>query len=414
MTPSDIASLDLKFAVSGNPIRRLILSGAALVAAIAFGTAIMAGNFRERALNDSERELGNTVLLLAHHFDQQFEEFEVVQKDLVTYMRSTGISSSEGFKRQMSTQDTHEMLKSKSNGSSDVAGVNIFDAGGTLINSSTWPLPAVNVADRAYFKAFKSGTASTPVLIELLKSRLAGGGWTALISRAITGPNNEFLGLVTRGIATASFEKFFEPLALGDDAVISMFHHDGTMMARYPHVEKLIGQDFSKSPFFEVISTTSHGSARKKSGVDGTDRLGAVRELSNFPIVIVATTSVASALADWRDQTRLLIGVAGLIVLVIVVMLFLIVRQLARQHRLSQHRLSVEKRRLDIAVNNMAQGLLLFDSSQRLVIYNQRYIDMLGGSPDVVKPGCTIHDLLAHRKDTGSFEGDVDEHCLTL
>jgi diguanylate cyclase (GGDEF)-like protein len=414
MTADDIASPDLNFTVSGSPIRRLILGGALLIAAIALGTAIMASNFRERALNDSERELGNTVLLLAHHFDQQFEEFEAVQKDLVVYMRSTGIATTEAFKRQMSSQDMHEMLKSKGNGSSDVAGVNIFDSEGTLINSSAWPLPTVNIADRAFFKAFKSGAASTPLLIELLNSRLSDKGWTVLISHAITGPNDEFLGLLTRGIATTSFEKFFEPVALGDDAVISMFHRDGTLMARYPHVEKLIGQNFSKGPLFQVIATTDHGSVREKSVVDGRDQLASVRQLSNFPIVIVATTSVSAVLAGWRDQTRLLIGVAGLLALVIVVMLFLIVRQLARQHRLSQRRLSLEKRRLDIAVNNMAQGLLLFDSSQRLVIYNQRYIDMLGGSPDVVKAGCTIHDLLAHRKDTGSFEGDVDKHCSTL
>jgi hypothetical protein len=34
----------------------------------------MAGNFRERALHNSERELENTVLLLARHFDQQLED----------------------------------------------------------------------------------------------------------------------------------------------------------------------------------------------------------------------------------------------------------------------------------------------------------------------------------------------------
>jgi hypothetical protein len=35
---------------------------------------VMAGNFRERALHNSERELENTVLLLARHFDQQLED----------------------------------------------------------------------------------------------------------------------------------------------------------------------------------------------------------------------------------------------------------------------------------------------------------------------------------------------------
>ena len=185
---------------------------------------MMVGNFRERALSTSERELENTVLLLARHYDQQFEEFEVVQKELLAYIRATGIASTEAFKRQMSGQDMREILKGKSNGSPDVAGVNIFDSDGMLINSSVWPRPPVNVADRAYFKTAKSGSASTPGLIELVRSRLAGEGWTALISHRITGPNGEFLGLVTRGIATASFEKFFAPLALGDDAEISSIH----------------------------------------------------------------------------------------------------------------------------------------------------------------------------------------------
>ena len=71
-------------------------------------------------------------------------------------------------------------------------------------------------------------------------------------------------------------------------------------------------------------------------------------------------------------------------------MLFLVVRKLSQQHRCRSERLTLEKQRLDTAVNNMTQGLLLFDSSQRLVVCNQRYIEMFGLSPEVVKPGCTI------------------------
>ena len=45
---------------------------------------------------------------------------------------------------------------------------------------------------------------------------------------------------------------------------------------------------------------------------------------------------------------------------------------------------------------------------RRLVVCNQRYICMYGLSPDVVKPGLAFRDLVAHRKATGSFKGDVD------
>jgi hypothetical protein len=82
MTADDTTSLIAKAFVRGGPIRGLVLGGVLLIAAIMVGTTIMAGNFRERALNSSERELENTVLLLARHFDQQMEDSEVIQKDL--------------------------------------------------------------------------------------------------------------------------------------------------------------------------------------------------------------------------------------------------------------------------------------------------------------------------------------------
>src|SRR5665213_187992 len=132
-------TLDLKIPIPRSSIFGHLLGGALLIAAIALATAMTVSNFRERALKSSERELENTVLLLARHFDQQFEEFEVVQKELISYIRSTGIATTEAFKREMSGHDMREILKNKSNGSPDVAGINIFASDGMLISSSVWP-----------------------------------------------------------------------------------------------------------------------------------------------------------------------------------------------------------------------------------------------------------------------------------
>ena len=45
------------------------------------------------------------------------------------------------------------------------------------------------------------------------------------------------------------------------------------------------------------------------------------------------------------------------------------------------------------------------------MICNQQYIDMFGLSPDVVKPGCHLRELIRHRQQLGSFVGDVDAYC---
>jgi diguanylate cyclase (GGDEF)-like protein len=405
---------ELESGARRNPIHWLIFCGAVLIAAIVIGIAMMVGNFRERALNSGQRELENTVLLLARHCDRQLEDFEAVQK-AVSLQASAGIVSADTFARRMSGEDAHLMLRAKITGSSDVAGVNLFNAEGQLINSSeNWPVPAVNVADRAFFKAFKSGSASTPSLIQLVRSRF-NAGWAIVVSRKITAANGAFLGVVTRAIAPETFESFFGSVALGQTAAISIFHSDGTLLARYPHSDSMIGQNLNAGSLFQrVFSSADHGTIRLTSLVDGEDKLASGRTLTGYPLTIVATMSVSAALADWYGQTRLLIGVAALSALVITVILFFIVRQLIRQHQFAQRRLALEKRRLDTAVNNMTQGLLLFDSNQRLVICNQRFIDMFGVSTDVVKPGLSIQGLLTHRKETGTFTGDVEEYCAAF
>jgi diguanylate cyclase (GGDEF)-like protein/PAS domain S-box-containing protein len=98
----------------------------------------------------------------------------------------------------------------------------------------------------------------------------------------------------------------------------------------------------------------------------------------------------------------------------IVVMVFLTVRQLLRGERRFQRKLDERKLHLDTAVSNMSQGFLMFDLHKRILICNRRYIEMYGLSADVVRPGCTFHELVRHRQETGSFRGDIEQYCAEL
>src|SRR5258707_6615656 len=197
------------------------------------------------------------------------------------------------------------MLKAKTCALSYVGGINLFDSDGTLINSANaWPVPAVSIADRDFFKTFKSDPRSPSLLVEPVYSRIT-GLWTTVLARKMTGPNGEFLGTSGRGIEPANFEKFFASLALGDGAAISMYHRDGTLLARNPHVDAMIGMNFKTGPVHQqVLSKSDHGTIRITSPIDGQKRLASARILSHFPISVVATTTVAAALADWRGQNR--------------------------------------------------------------------------------------------------------------
>jgi diguanylate cyclase (GGDEF)-like protein/PAS domain S-box-containing protein len=69
---------------------------------------------------------------------------------------------------------------------------------------------------------------------------------------------------------------------------------------------------------------------------------------------------------------------------------------------------------LDTALNNMSHGLCMFDAQARLVICNRRYLEMYKMSPDTVKPGCRLRDLLEYRIALGTFSGHPDQYSAEL
>ncbi len=403
-----------RFAVARgrDPIVWLIVCGCFLVTAITLGTMTMVGEFRERAIANSERELQNAVLLLTRHFDQQFEDTEIIAGDIMAQMKVAEMATPEDFRAKMSSPEAHRMLKSKVSVLSYVGDVMIFDADGQLIGSSSdGPMPAANVSGRAYFKEFKSNPQAEMVLTEPVRSVFT-HDWTTVIAHRLSGADGIFLGVMARRIDPANYEKFFASVTLGPGSAISMFHGDGTMLARYPHVEEMIGKKFKSAPLMQrVLDQGGLQTLRVNSPVDHMDRLGAAAMLTRFPIVVVATNSIDSALGDWQAQTRFLVVAAALSASVIAFILFLIVRQINRQNADARRQLASEKQRLNTALNNMTQGLVLYDSSARIVTFNQRYLDMYKLSTDVVKPGLHYYDLIQHRKDTGSFDGDVRAFC---
>jgi diguanylate cyclase (GGDEF)-like protein len=57
----------------------------------------------------------------------------------------------------------------------------------------------------------------------------------------------------------------------------------------------------------------------------------------------------------------------------------------------------------DTAINNMSQGLCFFDSDHRLIVANDRFVEMYDIPPDRVGPGSTVAEIVDLRYEAGSF-----------
>jgi len=69
---------------------------------------------------------------------------------------------------------------------------------------------------------------------------------------------------------------------------------------------------------------------------------------------------------------------------------------------------------LDAALNNMNQGLCMFDAQNRLLVWNERYRTMYNIDPKRIWRGCSIRDLLDARIAAGTFPLEPERYAGEL
>ena len=228
----------------------------------------------------------------------------------------------------------------------------------------------------------------------------------------VTGADGSFVGILVGSMRLSYFEQLFKSVARDQDRSISLFTGDGTLVARYPHDENLRGRSFAQRAIFkDVLLQGRHGTVQQAGVTNGNELLISGRNLSHYPMAVVVTKKVDDVLAGWWDAVLYIAGAAGIIALMIAIAAYLVARHIAS-------RLKAQNRQLDAALNNMSQGLTMFDASGRLIVCNERYIKMFNMPREAVKPGCTLAQLLRHRIDNGSFEkttvGNPEQRAATV
>ena len=71
-------------------------------------------------------------------------------------------------------------------------------------------------------------------------------------------------------------------------------------------------------------------------------------------------------------------------------------------------------RLFETALINMSQGLLMFDSEDRLILFNQRYCDMYRLNPAAIQLGSNFIEQFRLRKEAGTFAPDLDKYLARV
>ncbi len=88
-----------------------------------------------------------------------------------------------------------------------------------------------------------------------------------------------------------------------------------------------------------------------------------------------------------------------------------ITQQRIDQDRLQESEALARERseELDVTLTNMKQGVSVFDSDGKLLLWNQQYIEIFEKPDNEIRKGVSLRDLILFEQARGDFDGDVDE-----
>jgi signal transduction histidine kinase len=384
----------------GAPLRLLYTCTALLILALIATNAVVIVNFRESELRDVEVNLKSISLTLAEQADRAFQSVDLVVASVAERIADDGVTDSAAFLQKMAGYDVHRFLREKIKDIPQLNALTLVSRDGKVINfSRAWPIPAIDVSQRDYFRALRDDPDRQSYLSVPIK--LPGASWwTIFLAHRLNGPNGEFVGLVVGGVDMRYFENFFRAISLDSGSSMVVMRQDGVMLARFPQTDA-IGKVFASSPL--LLAARAPVTVREPSPVDGQMRIKAAQGVANYPVIVIATETEQSALTTWRKFAQLiLLGAAGCVAS-IVLAAFAFGRQWRHQATLAEAQAELRRVRFNDAVENIGNPVSIFGPDQRLLVANQAYKSLHVG-PDgttIIRDYMTFSELAEWRVRSG-------------
>lgn len=211
--------------------------------------------------------------------------------------------------------DVHALLRRQAALSPLIRALLVISADGHPIHDSGTRTPAdLDLSDRDYLTAQRDGTAAGSFLGVPVRGRVS-GNWFVSMSRRLDTPDGRFAGVVVAVIEPAAFRAFYEALKLRNDAVVTLYHASGPMMARFPVHDSVPvlsahpSADPAPSPAAS-LTVGPQGAEFLANSSDGPSRILSVRRSVEVPLVVTVSLSTDQVLSPWRGKVKISVAVA--------------------------------------------------------------------------------------------------------
>lgn len=343
------------------------------------------------AIEDAKQSVQSFADVLAEHTSRTFEAIDLTLRAANTIRRS--------MEPPMATSldAARNALQGLRSSSPALLAIGWTDAqGDVLVHSYPGAPVRRNIADLPHFRALQEHNNQGLFISPLYRSN-ASGQWISSASLRFNNEKGEFAGAVTAPLDLSYFSKTFQSVQLGRSDAITLMRRDGTILTREPYVESAVGKSFSESPLFtQYVQQSQFGTFEAVSHVDGRDRINGFRVVPDLPLIILVTQDRADALAGWYRHLRIF----GPLVLILVIILATGAALLS--HKTKQHQ--EQTALLEATLQNMHEGLIVVDKSNRIAICNPRALELLELPPAFMNAHPKAEEVIAYQSTLEEFQ----------
>ncbi|MGZ5803667.1 MAG: diguanylate cyclase domain-containing protein [Xanthobacteraceae bacterium] len=399
-------------------LRSLLLAAVGFIGLGVAGIGVTVWKLRADAIEYAYQSNGDLAVVLAQQTSQTIRSIEVVLKDIQERLNALGASGDD--LKSIATVFGHSMLRTQLERSPQTDAISVIGADGRLIVSSrSWPADPLDVSDRDYFKYFTEHPDEETYISGPVINRTTGAP-SIFLARRISNSDVSFAGVVVAGVPLASFKDIFAAIGLQGGQAFVFFHKDGTVLLRYPDDQASAGQKLpASSPWYGIIAKGG-GTFRSSGTFDDKARLISVRPIPGYPLAVNVGVLETTALEVWRNLAIIIFTGTFVGIVSSAVLLYLLLRQFKQVRRsrmqlaATTQELKVAYSRIDAAISNMAQGVSMFDADQKMILCNARYLEIYGHSADVVKPGCTLAEIMSQAQSPDAAAQNADAYLRNM
>ncbi|AEI80487.1 phytochrome-like protein Cph [Cupriavidus necator N-1] len=314
-----------------RPASLIVAASLVLVCMIAALGALALVQMRRDALDNAGEAAANLALTLERSITRNLQIHELAIGGVVEAMHDPALLAQPPALRQ-------RLLFDRSINAEDMGSLLVTDANGMLVfDSHQWPPRPVNVSDRDYFQAHRSGDHSGLFLSRPFQPRLTPENKSIGISRRLSGPDGSFAGIVVGTLRLNYFRKLFDGVSLGAGGTLTLLRTDGTIIMRRPYEAESIGRDISGSPSFAPLLQGTQGTFIGVAAVDGIQRLYSFRRIPGFPLLVVVGRATHDVLAPWYKRAWVFGALIIALDAIIIALSVLLSRQWRRRAEMEEH-----------------------------------------------------------------------------